>query len=122
MSKRPTIRVAQELSWVCCARRSDDTEARHSQGEQATARERRQAGSCRPAMMDVTNLAGELRHLIETGEPDPCQLGSPVGRDKGRNAFRKAMPRQGAKKSGVPPRIPRVPSRLAGRCRKALRK
>src|SRR5271157_996626 len=26
-----------------------------------------------------------------------------------------SMPRQGAKKSGVPPRIPRVPSRLAGR-------
>ncbi len=74
-----------------CARRSDDTEARHSRGEKATARERPQAGSCRPAMMDVINLAGELRHSIETGEPDPCQLGSPAGRDKRRNAFRKAL-------------------------------
>ena len=50
------------------ARRSDDTEARHCQDEQATARERPQAGSCRPAMMDVINLAGELRHSIETGD------------------------------------------------------
>ena len=47
--------------------RSDDTEARHNQGEQATARERLQASSCRPAMMDVINLAGELRNSIETG-------------------------------------------------------
>jgi hypothetical protein len=76
---------------VSCARRSDDTEARQSQGEQATARERPQAGTCRPAMMDAINLAEELRHSIETGEPDPCQLGSQVGRDKGRNALKKAL-------------------------------
>ncbi len=50
-----------------CTRRSDDTQARHSQGEQATARERPQAGSCRPAILDVINLAEELRHSIETG-------------------------------------------------------
>ena len=31
------------------------------------------------------------------------------------------MPRQGAKKSRVPPRIPRVPSRLAGRCLQSRR-
>src|SRR4051794_19129834 len=66
------IRNLQSDSFTSSERRaqkpsqSDDTEARHSQGEQATARERLQAGSCRPAMMDVINLAGELRHSIET--------------------------------------------------------
>src|SRR5262245_9942779 len=44
------------------ARRSDDTEARHSQGEQTTARERPQAGLCWPPMLDVINLTEELRH------------------------------------------------------------
>jgi hypothetical protein len=47
--------------------RSDDTEARHSQGEPATATERLEAGSCSPAMLDVINLPEELRHSIETG-------------------------------------------------------
>jgi hypothetical protein len=54
--------------------RSDDTEARHCQGEQATARERPQAGSCRPAMLDVINLAGKLRHSIETGNQIHARL------------------------------------------------
>jgi hypothetical protein len=48
-----------------------DTEARHSQGEPATARERPQAGSRRLAMMDVINLTGELRHSIETAPAGP---------------------------------------------------
>src|SRR5262249_32180464 len=74
------VRIAEYWHRTCaghhssCALRSDDTEARQCQGEQATARERPQAGSCRPAMMDVINLAGELRHAIETGNQIPAGL------------------------------------------------
>ena len=42
-------------------------EARHCRGEQAAARERPQAGSCRPAMLDVISLGEELRHSIGMG-------------------------------------------------------
>jgi hypothetical protein len=48
-------------------RRSDDTDARYRQDAQGTDPAHLQAGSCRPAMLDVINLAGELRHSIETG-------------------------------------------------------
>ena len=58
--------MANESFLSSCALRPDDTEALHSQGEQATARERHQAGSCQPAMMDVINLTVDLRYASET--------------------------------------------------------
>jgi hypothetical protein len=63
---QPTVKRSNQLP-------SEPTEARHCPREQGTVRERRQAGSCRPGMRDVINLAGELRKAIETANrTDAC--------------------------------------------------
>jgi hypothetical protein len=60
-----------------CALRSDDTEARHSQGAQATDRERPQVGSCRPAILQLINPTDESPPPDLIDLPDsPDQLGS----------------------------------------------
>jgi hypothetical protein len=61
-----SVTVTSAVPSVSCTLRSDDTEARHCLHEQATARERLEAGSCWPAKLDVLNLTAEFRHSIET--------------------------------------------------------
>jgi hypothetical protein len=52
-----------------CLLRSDITAARRSQGEPSTAAEHPQAGSCRPATLQVINPA-EVKHPIHFAVPE----------------------------------------------------
>jgi hypothetical protein len=58
-------------SWLAesCALRSDDSEARHRSGAQGTATEHLQAGSCRPATLQVINPA-EVKQPIYFAVPE----------------------------------------------------
>ena len=56
--------------------------------------------------------------LDRNGEPDPCLLGSPVGRDKGRNALRKRPSRATCRRSWTSDReasLPALPGSLTPR-------
>jgi len=73
---------------------------------------RSEISSGKLTVIEAFITAENIEDLFRQGQvPDELDL---LSIDIDRNDY--SMPRQGAKKSGVPPRIPRVPSRLAGRC------